>query len=103
MSIEELNQHPLNQAALRRLRAERLAGDQHTAPLLTLALAGVEEGQEDREEAMTVAAYLFSPGAQSRAVEILADDLEPEDVATLALSDLLDTAFHLLRRQPPRD
>ena len=107
MTVQALNNHPLNQAALRRLRQEglphhpdRLA---HVLQLADLGLEGEDhqpaEDSDPRRKA--VQDWEASPRLQQSALLVLQDQVDPQQVLSQPLPLLSDHLAACLRQ--PRD
>ena len=101
MTVPELNLHPLNVAAKRRLLRERLADNPHRLHLLQWGLSNLDS--EDDPRGLTLAAYDLGPDAQQHALNLLELELEPADVEELSPSSLLESLHLSLSKPPARD
>lgn len=89
MTVQELNQEPLNQAAALRLERAHQGTDPTVLHLLNLAMfASTPDGEVSPETIRLMEANRF-PKATMRLLE-LETELTPEDVLTLPLAELAD-------------
>ncbi len=102
MTVQELNQEPLNRAAALRLEQEHQGADPAVLHLLDLVMFSIApDGEPNQRSIMLMEANRF-PKATMRLLESEAD-LTPEDVLTLPLAELADQLAHALMPAPPRD
>ncbi len=90
--IIELNGHPLNQAALRRLHQQGLAAPERRMYLLSLANGRCE----DKE----LLHWGTSEGLQARALEALEANIDASFVEKASLPELQDRVLETLRALP---
>lgn len=99
--MNDVNSLPLNQAALTRLKLEGLELNPNRSHLLQLAISSLEDENDPRAGALTY--YDLSWPGQAYAHQQLSRDLQPEDVISLPLSQLLSAVHQTLQKPPPRD
>jgi len=109
MTVIELNQHPLNQAARRRLAREvawviRPLRERETTSeptlmfLLELAWLGwPEEREGDSPEGLAMAEWSRTVRHQAAALHLLVDDVTPEDLEAPPLAEIADTVVSIVR------
>ncbi len=104
MNLQQLNKHPLNQAALRRLRQERLGNlYPRQMPILQLARHGLQDNQgnqpqewDRRQKALED--YSLSPVLQEAALGYLNQAVSPEEVNRKPLPELANQVGEALRK-----
>jgi|GEM_PF-3243928 len=102
MTLQELNQEPLNRAAALRLEQEHQGADPTVLHLLDLVMfSNAPDGEPNQWSIMLMEANRF-PKATMRLLES-ETELTPEDVLTLPLPELADQVTHALTPAPPRD
>jgi hypothetical protein len=95
--IHRLNQHPLNQAALRRLNKEGRGWLPDLMHLLALVWQGLPEDLEgDSPEGLTIAAWSRTARHQGAAIVELEGSLDPEDVEQLPLAAIAELVVETL-------
>ncbi len=102
MNVQQLNLHPLNQAALKRLRAEGYSPDPKLLHLLDLAYLGLvgEDGEPpDPFSPLAKALGDWSQGCQLQeaALSHLENSISPNDVEHANLDDLADQVVTTLQ------
>lgn len=99
MTVQQLNQHPLNRAALQRLRREGGQYSQRCMHILSLAEFGLEsplvelEGEpaeDDDPRRLVIQSFSRHPLLQRDALAYLIDCLEPEEVLAKPLGEVAD-------------
>lgn len=107
-AVAELNRHPLNQAALARLRAERAVEEPNRIHLLSLALAGLVDAEGESPdphspELQTLETASQTVATQRGALRHLAEDLAPENLAADPLPELAEAIWRPLANLGSRD
>lgn len=100
-AVAELNRHPLNQAALARLRAERAVEEPHRIHLLSLAFAGLVDAEGESPdphspELQTLETASQTVATQRGALRHLADELTPENLQADPLPELAEAVWRSL-------
>lgn len=88
MTVHQLNQHPLNLAAHRRLRQEGGLPLQGQMSLLSLGHHALGEAEPDHPSRKPLVDAARSPLLQQAALDNLQDSLSPKEVENLPLSHL---------------
>ena len=106
MTVQRLNEHPLNRAALRRLRQEQAQADPRSLHLLSLAQAGLQDRESNPLEGddparLRLADYDRGVLLQQSALSILEGALEPEEVLRDPLPQLAERISQSLRAVTP--
>jgi hypothetical protein len=101
--MTDLNQHPLNQAALRRLRAEgEAAPEGDDLAVLDLALLGLDRAglAEDDPAVLNVVNSQANRKAQGLALKLLEAELEPAALEADKLETLGEVVSGILQQAP---
>ena len=108
MNIEQLNQHPMNQAAAKRLRQLDVPTSKDSLHLLNLGItaanaAAGDESDEATEEGIYLAGFLYDD--QETVWRKLMDELgyEPHDVLNEPLDAIAQAVLQALTPIPQRD
>jgi hypothetical protein len=94
MNLAKLNEHPLNQAALRRLDRENADSDRNLMHLLTLAHVGLVVDEEPVDpfspQGKVLMDWTQDAGFQTAALENLEDALDTDEVLELPLPEVAE-------------
>ncbi len=98
--LSKLNQHPLNQAAAKRLSQERANQLPHLMNILSLTYAGLPDDLDPlSEEGKTLAAWgRPDAGRQGAALAALEGSVEPDEVESLPLPKLAEAVVTTMRQ-----
>jgi hypothetical protein len=98
--IKQLNQHPLNQLALKRLRSAGHTGDPQLLHLVSLAHLGIsQDGEPDplSPEAKTLSDWGQGHLLQQEAMKHLEQSVSPNDVEHANLDNVADQVVRTLQ------
>ena len=105
-NLTTLNEHPLNQAALRRMQKEGLSPQEmnptepwasHLFLLAQHYLLGQPDTDPESEEAIELATVMESPLQQMRIIENLPENDNPESWEGIPSEEFLDTVMYHIR------